>query len=287
MQRHTLKERRWRDRASARSLLLTILGEFVLPGDEAVPTRVFIEALGALGRKAGATRQALTRSADAGWLDSQREGRETLWSLTGETRSTLRFGARRIYGFGSAQRTWNGEWLLLRVPVPEGRRDLRSKLQKRLAWAGFGAVGSELWIGPHAAREAEAAEVLASLELIGNAASFRARPGEVGTIRPLVAEAWDLEAIAHRYRTFLLGLRRLRPAGPRASFVAVTRLVHRWRSFPFVDPQLPAEFLPDDWIGYRAGQRFRELHDRWSPSAQAWWQATVAESSTVLAEAAR
>jgi len=68
--------------ASARSTLLTILGEFVHPRGEPVWTATLIEALGAMGIEEKAARQALTRTAAEGLLESTRHGRRVLWSLT-------------------------------------------------------------------------------------------------------------------------------------------------------------------------------------------------------------
>ena len=48
--------------ASARSLLLTVLGEFAYPGDEAVWTTTLIQVLGGLGVESHAVRQAINRA---------------------------------------------------------------------------------------------------------------------------------------------------------------------------------------------------------------------------------
>jgi phenylacetic acid degradation operon negative regulatory protein len=53
--------------------------------------------------------------------------------------------------------------------------------------------------------------------------------------------------------------------------LAQVRLVHEWRRFPFLDPQLPAELLPPQWIGARAASVFHERHTAWHDSAQAQW----------------
>ena len=56
--------------ASARSLLLTVLGEFVHPRHAPVWTATLLEALGALGVEEKSARQALTRTATEGLLAS-------------------------------------------------------------------------------------------------------------------------------------------------------------------------------------------------------------------------
>ena len=63
--------------ASARGLLFTVLGEFVLPTGGPAWTSAFIDVLGRLGVEEKATRQALMRTAADGWLASERVGRRT------------------------------------------------------------------------------------------------------------------------------------------------------------------------------------------------------------------
>src|SRR5664280_2890263 len=59
---------------SARSLLVTVLGEFLLPAGGWVWTGTLVGVLGVLGIEASAARQALARSAADGWLVSERTG---------------------------------------------------------------------------------------------------------------------------------------------------------------------------------------------------------------------
>jgi phenylacetic acid degradation operon negative regulatory protein len=49
-------------------------------------------------------------------------------------------------------------------------------------------------------------------------------------------------------------------------------LVHAWRRFPFLDPQLPAELLPGGWAGAKAAELFRERHEQWDAVARRQWR---------------
>lgn len=252
-------------------MLLTVLGEYVYPDDRPVWTRTFVDALAALGFEEPAARQALARSGAAGWLDSERSGRQTSWRLTEQARGILAAGTERIYGFGRGEAPWAGDWLLLYVALPDAGRKLRNRLHTRLSWAGFGHLPQSLWISPDPSREGEAAEVLSSLGFAGRATSFRAVSGAVGAMDDLVRVAWDFDAIAEHHQRFLAEADGARPRTSEASFVALTRLVHRWRSLPFVDPDLPDELLPSGWVGRRAACLFHRLHERWEEAARAWW----------------
>ena len=95
----TMSRRHAAGAESARGLLFTVLGEFVLPSGGAAWTSAFIEVLGRLGVEEKATRQALMRTAADGWLVSERVGRRTRWQLTPSAVQLLTEGTERIYGF--------------------------------------------------------------------------------------------------------------------------------------------------------------------------------------------
>ena len=54
--------------------------------------------------------------------------------------------------------------------------------------------------------------------------------------------------------------------------VRVIDLVHAWRRFPWIDPGLPAEFLPAPWRGTAAAGLFARLHAEWTGDAIADWK---------------
>ena len=257
---------------STRGYLLTVLGEFVLPVGGRVWTAALLDALGALGVEERTARQAVWRSAERGLLESERIGRRTRWALSDAARRLLGEGARRIYSLHREPRPWDGRWLLLYVSVPESQRDLRHRMRIRLGWAGFASLGSGTWVSPWVDREVEAREVLEDLGLAGAARSFIAQPGGIGDVAEMVGATWPLAEIAVGYDAFL---ERFGPAGPPGSsydaFVCQVRLVHEWRRFPFIDPDLPGELLPRDWSGYRAAELFHRLHEQWRSPAWAWW----------------
>jgi phenylacetic acid degradation operon negative regulatory protein len=268
---------------AARSVLLTMLGEYVLPASGGAWQETLIAALGTLGHKTHAARQALARSVSAGWLQTERHGRRSRAHLTPETAEMLRSGARRIYSFG-APWDWDGRWLLVVLRVPEERREVRHAVRTRLAWAGFGSLGGGLWITPHVERERELRD-LAGGEAVAEVVSFRAELGGLGDPAKVIADAWDLEAVAEAYRAFVAQFGRLRPSGPEAVFRAQTLLVHEWRRFPFLDPDLPDGLLPARWPRRRAHDLFAECHARWHATAQEHFAALEAGAGAPAAAA--
>jgi phenylacetic acid degradation operon negative regulatory protein len=253
---------------SARALLFTILGEFVLPGSRAAWTSAFIDVLGRLGVEEKTSRQALMRTGADGWLTRRREGRRTLWSLSPHAVRLLTEGAERIYGFSGAQQEWDGRWLLVLARPPESERSARHLLRTRLAWAGLGSPAPGVWISTHPDRAPEAERVLAEAGVRDDAQVFIAERHGGGELSALVRQAWDLQDIAQRYEEFLAEFASPAPGDPLTRLV---QLVHAWRRFPFIDPALPRELLPDQWTGARAARLFQRQHAAWTADATAEW----------------
>ena len=242
---------------SARGLLFTLLGEFVLPGGGTAWTSAVVAAFARLGVEEKATRQALMRTAAAGWLEAEKTGRRTRWHLTPAARRLLTDGAERIYSFTGPGRG----------------------LGRPLA-AGLGADPGQRPPGP--ARGPHPAELgrlrLARRRACGSARTRSARPrrpgaarGRASPTRPrvrgdpdrpgrradMVATAWDLAAIEQEYEQFIDEFRGRAPGDVLARQV---ELVHAWRRFPAIDPALPRELLPARWSGLAAARLFADRH---------------------------
>jgi phenylacetic acid degradation operon negative regulatory protein len=254
---------------SARGILFTLLGEFVLPSEGAAWTSAVLAAFERLGVAEKATRQALMRTSNAGWLHAEKVGRRTRWLLTPAAKKLLTDGAHRIYSFGPAQ-AWDGQWVLVQVRIPEADRRARHVVRTRLAWAGFGSLGPGLWLSPHANREQEAIRVLTEAGVASDAHVFVARRTGLSDTREMVAAAWDLPEIEAEYEQFVSEFRS--PGVPGDVLGRQLEMVHAWRRFPALDPSLPRALLPARWSGITAAELFADRHERWRDDASREWQ---------------
>lgn len=258
-------------RGGAKALLLTILGEFVLPAGGAAWTSSLVVAADTLGIGEKNARQAIARIGEQGLIESSRHGRSVRWSLTSDGRQLLESGTGRIYGFGGRDIDWQGEWLLAHCPVAESHRSVRNQLRTDLAFLGFGELSASLLVSPHVERDGELRNVLRTLGLLDDSVILRSKTRSHDDDIDLAARAWNLTELADAYAAFSSAQHDRAPASPEASFRSVVELVHDWRHFPFVDPELPTELLPDHWAGTVALDVFRRCHDAWSPGARRWF----------------
>jgi phenylacetic acid degradation operon negative regulatory protein len=252
---------------SARGLLFTVLGEFVLPTGGSAWTSAFIEVFGRLGVEEKAIRQALSRTAADGWISPERHGRRTRWRLTPDGDRLLTDGTERIYAFAGTQGDWDGSWLLVLARVPESDRPARHLLRTRLSWAGLGSPAPGVWITTHTERKDEVEHVLRQAGVTDGQIFVAAHRGG-GELATLVGQAWNLPAIEQQYEDFLADFASPVTGDPLTRLI---ELVHAWRRFPSADPGLPSPLLPSGWIGGRAAELFAARHTRWSPDAVTQW----------------
>jgi phenylacetic acid degradation operon negative regulatory protein len=264
---------------SARSLLLTLFGEFVFPADTRTWTSTLLQAFAGLGVGDKAARQALMRAAADGWVEGEREGRRTAWSLTPHARRMIEEGSRRVSSLREVASEWSGQWVVLHIALTDAQRTERQRLYRALGWLGFGSPAVGLWVCPHEVRAAAVRSKLEQLELADQAIAFQGRALDFGMAeRDWVERAWDLAGIAAAYEELMARFGAMRPRGEQAAFLAHVELVNALQRLPSADPGLPAALLPRDWPALRASQRLNEIRTRWRDAAHAHWQKLAAAS---------
>ncbi len=258
---------------NARSLLLTTLGDLVLPSGGAAWLQALSETVGLLGVSPQATRQALRRLAGQNLVEATRVGRLARYELTDTGRRRLEEAAERIYLRRS--RAWDGRWRLLNYRFSEEHRSSRDALRRELEWLGYGTISAGLMACPWDLG-ARLDAVLAKHGVVGQVETFTSLADD-GDDLGLARRAYDLDDLRTQHRAFLdrfgprLAEARSEEVDPRGALADRLVLVHEWRKFLFADPGLPPELTPDDWLGERAAQLFCDLYAAYEgPAWQAW-----------------
>ncbi len=257
---------------SARSLLISVLGQWVGPSDTPVWNTTLVGALDALGIEERAARQAVNRTAADGWLEGESVGRYTKWRLTPSGRRLVRSSAHRLQRSFAPDAAWNGHFLLLALTGTAPDRASRDRLATGLDFEGFGVLSSGLWIAADLGARAGVEELLETVEFAGQVLMFSAETID-GAESPaeVVAMAWDLESAAAAHQAFIEDFDGVMPADDREAFALRTRLAHEWRHLLSVDPALPPQLLPADWAGTRAREVFHRCYAAWAGSATSYY----------------
>jgi phenylacetic acid degradation operon negative regulatory protein len=262
----------------SQDLIFTLYGDYIRHRGGEAWTGSLIELLGLLGMSEQAVRSALSRMSRKGWLKGRRVGNKSFYSLTPKSIKLLEEGAQRI--FQPRADEWDGKWCLLTYSIPEKKRSLRNKLREKLTWLGYAPLNHATWISPRILRP-KLEGLLDSLKIRDYVEIFYAEHSGDSSNRELVARCWNLEELNRIYADFIARYEPLLNEHktsltegdglePSECFVQRFMLVHEYRSFPYVDPNLPAELLPDDWLGDKAIQLFREYHELLTAEANAF-----------------
>ncbi len=254
-------------------LVITLLGTYVRPYGEVVWSGGLVALLDEFGFSHGAARVALTRLVRRGLLTRERGGRLVHYRLTSRCQRVLAEGDGRIFSLGSPPSAGDS-WTLLWHQIPEDRRLERSRLARRLRFLGFGSVQDSVWVSPHD-HVSEVGRLLDELGVGEFATVFASVPRG---LTPLVARAWDLSGLAERYEAFVRefsGVARNRLAD-RDAFIVRTRVIHLFRGFPFLDPELPDEPPASSRARARAVSLFHALYEGLAEPSQRHFEAVTA-----------
>lgn len=248
-------------------LIMDVCGAYMRPLGGWFAISRIVQLMSELDVDEAATRSALLRMRRRGLLEPERRHGVRGLRLSDQALPMLEEADQRIFGRRSPARLSDG-WALVSFSVPEHERAKRHVLRSRLEWLGFGNLSNGLWIAPRRMlRELE--KRLAELGYQRYVLLFEAHYHGFEELQQLVRRAWDLTELGRLYSEFIRWGERVEarwsgvrhPEG-RDAFVDYTFLVYHWRKFPYLDPGLPVELLPDDWAGHRAAQLFLELRTR-------------------------
>ena len=246
------------------TLMLTLLGRYLLGRDAAISAASVIEVLGRVGVGEHAARSTLARMVNRGLLTRQRHGRAMYFGLTPRSERILADGETRLWKAGAVNRNWDGAWTLLGFSLPESWQKQRHELRSQLAWAGFGPLFNGLWIAPG---RAAVEEIVGSLGLESHVKVFHAATVPGTDVDQMIRETWDLEEIAAPYHAFVERWRRVESeieagTGDRDPLAVKLLLSSEWLQTIRDDPRLPVEHLPADWPAAEAESLFVRLDRR-------------------------
>jgi len=248
-----------------RALIVTVYGLYAREAGGWMSVASVIQLLAECGVDGSAVRSSIYRLKRRGLLVALNVDGVAGYGLSDGARVILDQGDRRIFDRRRASAAEG--WLLAVFSVPESERDKRHQLRSRLAWLGFGNVAAGVWIAPAQLLD-EAREIITLHGLDGYVDLFRADHLAFADTAGRVPAWWDLDHLRDLYATFLdrygpvlEGYRRREVIDSAQAFTDYVSALTEWRQLPYLEPGLPAEMLPADWIGIRAADTFFELHN--------------------------
>jgi phenylacetic acid degradation operon negative regulatory protein len=262
-----------------RAAMLTLYGDYVRHRGVEIGIGSLIKLLGNFDLSEQSVRSAVSRMCQAGLLKVRHDGVRSYYSLTEEGHSLLTKGTQRIFVRKNNQ--WDGSWNIVIYSVPERKREARDSLRLELSWMGYGCLSNATWISPYDLTK-EVEDLAERLQIKEYIQMFQAK--HQGSIDPrkIVSRCWDLGRIHERYVNFIAKYRpkledhikRLQAGEniePSECFVERFNLIHEYRKLPYLDPDLPKELLPENWLRPQAAALFNEYHNSLTEKANEYF----------------
>ncbi|WP_217586286.1 phenylacetic acid degradation operon negative regulatory protein PaaX [Lentibacillus saliphilus] len=252
---------------NTRSMIFTLYGDYIRHCGNVVWIGSLIRLLQAFGHNEQAVRAAISRMNRQGWIQAKKVGNKSYYALTERGQARMEEASKRIYKTEAPE--WDGHWRMLVYTIPEEKRHLRDELRKELVWSGFGLLANSCWITPNPL-EQEVNGLIKKYDIASYVSFFKATYEGMATSQELIDTCWNLDEINEHYATFIetysqkyvidKSSMKRGALTDEQCFVKCALLVHQYRKFLFVDPSLPRELLPDEWLGDSAATLFTDYY---------------------------
>ncbi|MFC0522714.1 phenylacetic acid degradation operon negative regulatory protein PaaX [Pontibacillus salicampi] len=264
---------------NTRSMIFTIYGDYIRHYGNQIWIGSLIRLLKEFGHNEQAVRAAVSRMSKQGWLEGEKQGNKSYYSLTSRGVKRIDEAGQRI--FKLKPDTWDGKWRMLLYSIPEEKRSLRDELRKELIWSGFGSLSSSLWISPNRLED-KVNRLIEKYDIEEYVDVFLSEYNGPHENERIVEKSWDLEEINNRYsefirhysQRFIIDKNKIHQGdmSDAQCFVERTKLVHEYRKFLFVDPGLPEELLPSKWYGGHAASLFSDYYKELAEPANRFFE---------------
>ncbi|MCP4086538.1 MAG: hypothetical protein GY745_16005 [Actinomycetia bacterium] len=248
---------------SARSVLVTIFGDSVVPAGGEIWLGDLIELCAPFGISDRLVRTSMFRLTGEGWFETKRTGRRSRYRLTPSATAEFADAEARIY------RPWEpatvSEWVMTFLDGQDIATDQLARFNAALQQRGFVPLAPGVMAAPHG----QATAVHETASDVGLPTPPPVAHGRFEMHDP-AARAWlgekfELHHAAQAYEEFLSNHRwaeaeGLRPLPNRDAFLLRTMVVHDLRRARLTDPDLPLDLLPSHWPAREAIELAGELY---------------------------
>ena len=240
---------------SARSVLVTVLGDALLPVSKSAWLSQLFKLAVPYNFSSRLVRTSLFRLADEGWVTSERHGRQSKYILTPFAEREFADAADRIYN--NHRPPLDGQWTLVLFDGTRISLRERDRLARHLGWHGFVALERGVLASPMCGVET-VRQILAEAFPEVQPAVAEAEFSDMGDLarEGFFSSAFAFDDIEKAYRSFVDtyeefddGLAKLSPMD---AYCVRTMLIHDLRRITLRMPPLPGELLPTPWSGDEA-----------------------------------
>lgn len=205
------------------------------------------------------------RELKTGVIEKVVKGGEVYLRLTSEGKKKL---VRDFPLFSIQNGRWDRKWRVVIFDILEISRLSRDSLRKKLKELGFGMLQESVWITPNDIA-LDFRDFLESKKLDEFVYVLEVSSVLAGDIRGLADRIWGLDDLNESYKKLLEELRelyiilhdrgRLSTVGRGKYEEKVRDIREEYLSLILLDPHLPKELLPEDWVGEKVKKEISKL----------------------------
>lgn len=261
-------------------LLFSMFGAYLRPRTAPMWSGGLVALLEKFGVATATGRITLNRMVHRGLAERHRRGRAISYTLSPRALHLLEDGDNRLATLAAVDdtpKTWTVVWHNL----GDSRKADRSNFVKQLRFHGFGQLQEAVWASPKDYLR-EVKDYAKLLGISDEVAIFRAQLDAETVPASLLSHLWRLDDLAEHYERFALRYAAL--AGepetpPEEAFLACTTMLHTFRSFANLDPELPPLWTPHAGARAKALAVYREVLDALRPRAAGYFAEAVDPAS--------
>lgn len=198
--------------------------------------------------------KSLNRTLKTGYVEKIIKGNEPYLRLTSQGKKKL---VRDFPLFAFQGKRWDGKWRVAVFDIPEKQKKTRDYLRNKLAELGFGMLQESVWVTPFDVVQ-DLREFLEFRHLEDNVFVLVAKRLFAGNEKILAQKIWPLQKINQRYQEILIGYEKNKENVGKKENLAKD-LKGKYLEILTLDPCLPRELLPDDWLGEEARRLIKSL----------------------------
>lgn len=157
--------------------------------------------------------------------------------------------------FAMKDQGWDGYWRLVIFDISEQEKYLRDNLRDKLRELGFGRLQQSIYISPFDFTD-DLYEFFQVEKILGKAFILTAKHRLMGKPRELANQVWQLDRLNQKYQELLEKIEEYqKQPQPKAK----NKLQEQFIELMQKDPCLPAQLLPEDWLGDLARKKLIKL----------------------------
>lgn len=149
---------------------------------------------------------------------------------------------------------WDKRWRIVIFETPEKERKYRMMFQEKLKELGFQKIQKGVYISPHS--------LLRTVSRISTELGIRqyltlVESDKIEREKRAIEQIWELDKINQEYQKFIKKARKIKknPFWP----LIAKRLEGEFAKIYQLDPHLPEELLPKNWLGDKAYKIYKEI----------------------------